>query len=281
MWRGKDDQNGQNVQDGQDRGGRAVLVDTHAHLDHELFAADQHEVIQRAREAGVCYIVTIGSDVASSEAAVRLAEQYEGVWAAVGIHPHDASGGSEEAFYRIEELARHPRVVAIGEIGLDYHYDHSPRPVQREVFIRQLELARKLDLPFVVHNREADADTMAILREHGAGMPGLLHSFAGSPDMAEECLRMGYFISTGGMVTFKKADAVREAIGRVPLDRLLLETDAPYLTPVPLRGRRNEPAFVRHVAEFVAEWRGVSFDELARITTANACRFFRLPQVAG
>lgn len=260
--------------------GLGPLVDTHAHLDHELFADDVEAVIQRARAAGLHYIITIGSDLASSEAAVRLAETYPSVYATVGIHPHDAVQFNEEAYQRLRELAAHPRVVAIGEIGLDYYYDHSPRPVQRAVFVRQLELARETGLPFVVHNREADEDTMAVLRDWGRDVPGLMHSFAGSPAMLEECLSMGYLVSTGGMVTFRNAEAIRAVMARVPLDRLLVETDAPYLTPVPLRGRRNEPAYVQYVVQFLAEWRGLDPKELAATTTANACRFFGLPPLA-
>lgn len=254
------------------------LIDTHAHLDHEWFDQDRADVVRRAQEEGVGVIITIGADLPSSEAAVRLAETYPGVYAAVGIHPHDAKTANEAAYARLKELAAHPKVVAIGEIGLDYYYDYSPRDVQRDVFIRQLALARETGLPFVVHNRDASDDVMAVLREYGQGMPGLLHSFAGSPAMAEECVAMGYYISVGGMMTFKNADAVREAVAVVPLERILLETDAPYLAPVPLRGRRNEPAYVRHVAEFLAKERGLTPQEVARVTTANARRFFRLDQ---
>ncbi len=257
--------------------GLSPLVDSHAHLDHEQFAGDVDEVIRRAQAAGVRVIVTIGSDLASSEAAVRLAETYPCVYATVGVHPHDATQLDDSAYARLRELARHPRVVAIGEIGLDYYYDHSPRPVQRQAFIRQLALAREAGLPFVVHNRDADDDTMAVLRDWAAGLSGLMHSFAGSAAMLEECLAMGHYVSTGGMVTFRNADNIRAVIAHVPPDRLLIETDAPYLTPVPLRGRRNEPAYVQYVAQFLAGLRGVDPLQLAAATTANACRFFRLP----
>lgn len=259
--------------------GLSPLVDSHAHLDHDLFAGDVDAVIVRAQAAGVRYIVTIGSDLASSEAAVRLAEKYPCVYATVGIHPHEAVQLDDKAYRRLQELAAHPRVVAIGEIGLDYYYDHSPRPVQRDAFIRQLELARETGLPFVVHSRDADADTLAVLRDWGQDLRGLLHSFAGSDEMLAECLAMGYLVSTGGMVTFKNAGAIRSAMAQVPLDRLLVETDAPYLTPVPLRGRRNEPAYVQYVVAFLAELRGVEPAHMAAVTTANACRFFGLPPV--
>ena len=198
------------------------------------------------------------------------------MYATVGIHPHDAAKATEASYERLRELAAHPRVVAIGEIGLDYYYDHSPRAVQRDVFIRQLNLARETGLPFVVHSRDASDDIMAILRDYGKGLPGLLHAFTGSAPMADECMALGYFISVGGMVTFKNAGAIRDAIADVPLERMLLETDAPYLTPVPLRGRRNEPAYVRHVAEFIAAQWGIDVAEIAPVTTDNARRFFRL-----
>lgn len=254
----------------------APLIDTHAHLDHPRFDEDREAVIRRAWEAGFVAIVTIGSDLASSERAVALAEAHDGVFAAVGIHPHDASGATEAALERLRQLAAHPKVVAIGEIGLDYYYDYSPRPVQRDVFIRQLGLARETGLPFVIHNREADADVMAVLRDYGVGLSGVLHAFTGDEAMAAECIERGYMLSAGGMVTFPKAEAVRDVIAEVPLSALLLETDAPYLTPVPLRGRRNEPAYTRYVAEFLARERRVSVEEVASTTTANAIRLFRL-----
>jgi len=257
-------------------GGRCQLIDTHVHLDHQWFDGERDAVVQRALTAGVAAMVTIGADVGSSEAAVRLAETYPSVYATVGVHPHDASTADDAAFRRLARLAEHPKVVAVGEIGLDYYYDHSPRDVQRDVFVRQLQLARRTGLPFVVHNRDASDDIMAILREHGRGLPGLLHAFTGSAAMAAECMEMGYYISVGGMATFRNAGAIREAIRDVPLERIVLETDAPYLTPVPLRGRRNEPAYVRHVAEFLAAERGLDVAEVARVTTANARRFFRL-----
>src|SRR5690606_9334665 len=283
--------------------GDMELIDTHAHLDHEWFDDDRDAVVQRALAAGVVTIVTIGADVPTSEAAVQLAEPYPSVYAAVGIHPHDAKTADEAAYRRLKELAAHPKVVAVGEIGLDYYYDFSPREVQREVFVRQLQLARETGLPFIAHHRDASEAVMAVLREHARGLPGLLHSFTGDAPagvlagvrgharglpgglhsfpgaaaMAAECMEMGWRSSLGGMFTFKAAGAVRDAVAEVPLERILLETDAPYLTPVPLRGRRNEPAYVRHVAEFLAAERGLDVAEVARVTTANARRLFHLP----
>lgn len=260
-------------------GGEVVLpqlIDTHAHLDHPRYDDDRDEVIERAREAGVETIITIGSHLASSERAVELAEAHGAIYATVGVHPHDASSWTEATYARLKQLADHEKVVAIGEMGLDYHYDHSPRPVQREVFIQQLQLARETDLPFVIHNRNANEDVMAILREYGEGLSGVLHAFTGTEQMAAECLERGYLLSTGGMVTFNQATDVRDVIATVPLDKLILETDSPYLTPVPLRGRRNEPAYVTHVARFLAEERGIDVEEVARVTTANARGLFRL-----
>lgn len=259
---------------------RLELVDTHAHLDHEWFDGERDEIVQRALDAGVRTMITIGADMPTSEAAVQLAEKYPSVYATVGIHPHDAKTADEAAYERLRELADHPKVVAIGEIGLDYYYDHSPRDVQRDVFIRQLALARETGLPFIIHNRDASGDVMMVLREHGRGLPGLLHSFTGDAAMAAECVAEGWYISLGGMMTFKNAEAIRTAVREVPLERILLETDAPYLTPVPLRGKRNEPAYVRYVAEFLAAERGLSVEEVARVTTKNARRFFRLPDAA-
>lgn len=255
----------------------APLVDTHAHLDHAQFDADRGAVLERAWAAGLVAIITIGSDVSSSERAVALAEGHDKVYAAVGIHPHDAAAASDADFDRLRQLADHPKVVAIGEIGLDYYYDHSPRPMQRTVFIRQLQLARATGLPFVIHNREAHGDVLAVLREHGVGLKGVLHSFTGDEAMAAECIERGYMLSIGGMVTFPKAAAVRDVIAGIPLDKLMLETDAPYLTPVPLRGRRNEPAYTRYVAEFLAKERALDPAEVAAVTTANAAGLFRLP----
>lgn len=253
------------------------LIDTHAHLDHPRFDDDREDVLERAWAAGLVAVVTIGSDLASSERAVALAEAYGPVYAAVGIHPHEAAGATEETFQRLRKLTKHPKVVAVGEIGLDYYYDHSPRSVQRDVFVRQLGVARETGLPFIVHNREAHDDVMAILRDEAVGLPGVLHSFTGDGDMAAECIERGYMLSTGGMVTFGNAERIRDVMMTISLDKLLLETDAPYLTPVPLRGRRNEPAYTRHVAEFLARERELDVEEVARRTTAAAIELFRLP----
>jgi TatD DNase family protein len=262
-----------------------LFVDSHAHVDGEEYDGDRDEVIARAREAGVRAILNVGTGdphSGSLERAVAMAESYAGVYAAVGVHPHDAKLFDERAAERIRQLVKNSsRVIAWGEIGLDYHYDHSPREVQREVFVKQLRMARRAALPVIIHSREADEDTVSILRaEWGAHEPfGIMHCFGGGMEMAEHVLALGFMISFAGNVTFKKAENLREIARHVPLDRLLIETDCPYLTPVPFRGRRNEPARVVEVARRLAELRGVELEEMGRITTGNFARFFSLEQV--
>jgi len=254
-----------------------ILVDSHAHLDDGRFAPDLAAVLDRARDAGVQRIVTVGAGLASCEAAIALAQRNPGfVWASVGIHPHDAAGADETALARLTELARSPGVVAIGETGLDYHYDRSPRDVQRAIFESQLRLALRLNLPVVVHCREAYEDCLTVLEGHaGRGLRGVLHCFAGDQPTAEALVEMGFFISFAGPLTFPNAGNLREAARLVPMDHLLIETDCPYLAPQPVRGRRNEPAFVRYVAEALAALRGITFEEAAQMTCANARRLFR------
>ena len=260
-----------------------VLVDSHAHIDGEEFDVDRDEVIARAREAGVVAILNVGTGDPQSgtlERAVKVAEHYEGVYAAVGVHPHDARLFDERAAKRVNELAMSSeRVIAWGEIGLDYHYDNSPREVQREVFARQLRMARELKLPVIIHSREADEDTVEILRAEweGADRGGIMHCFGGGYAMAASVLELGFMISFAGNVTFKKAGALRDVARRIPLERLLIETDCPFLTPVPFRGRRNEPARVVETARCLAELHGVGTEEFGRTTTINFQRFFKLP----
>ena len=226
---------------------------------------------------GVSYIVNIGADLRSSRYSVKLAREYPFIFATVGIHPHDAIGLDANVLAELEKLAGEEKVVAIGEIGLDYYYDHSPRDIQRAAFIDQLVLAKKLNLPIVVHSREAEEDTMNILKEHYAGAgTGILHCFSGSLAMAREALDLGFYLAFGGVVTFKNAGGLLEVLREIPLDRILLETDCPYLTPVPHRGKRNEPAYLPYVAEKIAEIKGVAIEELAEITTANAIRVYNL-----
>jgi TatD DNase family protein len=262
-----------------------MFVDSHAHIDGVEYDADRDEVIERAREAGVVAILNIGTGDPHSgtlERAVKVAEQYEGVYAAVGVHPHDARLFDEAAERRVDELARgSERVIAWGEIGLDYHYDHSPREVQRAVFARQLRLARAAQLPVIIHSRAADAETVAILRDEwqGSELGGIMHCFGGSVEMAHSVLELGFTISFAGNVTFKKAENLRAAARVVPLDRLFIETDCPFLTPVPFRGQRNEPARVLEVASFLAELRGLKTEDIGRITADNFFRFFKLARV--
>lgn len=251
------------------------LIDSHAHLTDERLAGEAAEVVERARAAGVAAVVTVGTTVDDSRAAVGLAAVLPGVYATVGIHPHHADTADTEALEAIEQLAREPGVVAIGETGLDYHYDNAPRPAQRDAFARHLELGRRLGLPVVVHARSADADVCALLREAGQGTAGVLHCFSSGREVMETALALGWYVSFAGMITFARyADA--ELLRAVPLDRLLLETDSPYLAPVPHRGRRNEPAYVALVARRAAELRGEEPDVLAAATVRNARRLYRL-----
>ena len=250
-----------------------ILVDSHCHLDGEPFDADREEVILRARAAGVETLVAIGTGDGPPdlEAAIRLADSHDGFYATIGVHPHDAAKATEESFETLARLSLRPKVVAIGEIGLDYHYDFSPRETQRAVFERQLALAVHSGKPIVIHTREAWADTLAAIRScwPAVNPGGIFHCFSGGPAEAEEVLALGFHVSFSGIVTFPKALDIQEAARRVPLDRLLVETDAPYLAPIPHRGKRNEPAYLVHTADCVARLRGIPLEQLAEATTAN------------
>jgi TatD DNase family protein len=264
-----------------------MLVDSHCHIDGEAFAADRDEVVQRARQAGVTAMLNVGTGDPHSDdflKAVAVAEQYENVFASVGVHPHDAKVYDDTAEAHLIDLAKgSEKVIAWGEIGLDYYYDHSPRDVQRKVFRRQIQTARNLGLPVIIHSRDADEDTVSILKDEYSveteDSSGIMHCFAGTPQMAAELIDLGFLISFAGNVTFKKADGLRESARSVPLDRLLVETDCPFLTPVPFRGKRNEPAYVVHTARFLADLHGISCEELAAATSANFIRFFELSQL--
>ncbi|RMH31004.1 MAG: TatD family deoxyribonuclease [Nitrospirae bacterium] len=258
-----------------------MLVDSHVHLDDPRYHSDLPAVLARAQEAGVHTCITIGCDLATSRAAVELANRYSCIYATVGVHPHEASRIESSWYEELTQLARHPKVVAYGEIGLDYHYDHSPRDVQRQCFREQIRLARRLRLPLVVHTREAQNDTVAILREENAHeIGGVFHCFSGDQHLAEQALDLGFDLSFSGIVTFPNATALRDIVRMVPDDRLLVETDAPYLTPVPHRGKRNEPAYVRYVAEKIAELRHGddpgALARIAHITTENCRRLFKI-----
>jgi TatD DNase family protein len=258
-----------------------ILVDTHAHLDQEDFNAHRAEVIARANAAGVRQIVAIGCTAASSEAVVQLAAEYDGVFAAVGLQPNYCGDVQDGDWQRIVELSRREKVIAIGETGLDRYWDHAPFDVQQDYFDRHLRLAQELDLPVVIHTRESDADVVQTLREAVRRGPvrGIMHSFTGSAETAAECVALGLHISFAGMVTFKKSDALRAVAATIPDERILVETDSPYLSPQPLRGKRNEPANVVHTARCLAEVRGVELERFAALTTENARRLFRLPEL--
>jgi TatD DNase family protein len=260
------------------------LVDSHAHLDWPQFDSDRQAVLRRAFEAGVTWILDVGADLASSQRAVALAAAEPRVWAAVGVHPHDASTLTPEALAELRALAHRPRVLAIGEIGLDYYRDLSPRPVQRAAFAAQLALAQESGLPVIVHDRNAHADSLAVLqaasRQPGAGLRGVMHCFSGDLELAQAVMDLGFYIGIGGPVTYPRAATLVEVARQVPLERLLVETDCPYLAPQAQRGRRNEPAFVRLIAEEIAALRGLSAEEVGLVTSHNACALFD-PKPAG
>lgn len=261
-----------------------ALFDTHAHLQDRAFEGDRAQALQRARAAGVDFLVVIGETESSSRAGVDLAARDSGVWAAVGLHPHNARLAGPDFDRRLRTMAALPRVVAIGEIGLDYHYDRSPRDKQIEMFELQLGVAAVMDLPVSVHSREAERDTMAILeafcstrREAGARTPyGVMHCFGYGADAALRCAELGLMVSVPGTVTYRNADATRAVARETPDDWLVIETDSPVLAPQSRRGRRNEPAYLRETAEYIVELRGVDLQSLAAVTTANARRLFRL-----
>lgn len=248
------------------------LVDTHTHLNDGKFAGQEAEVIARAREAGVTRLINMGDTMESSAKAVELAVQYEGVYAGVGIHPEEIYELTQADDDRLAAWTQEERVVAIGEIGLDYYWekDEAKRELQRRMFIHQLDLARQLHLPVCIHDREAHGDTLAILKKEGKGLKGVLHCFSGSFEMAQEIYKMGWFIGVDGPLTYKNAAKLPEIVEKFPLERILVETDAPYLAPVPMRGKQNEPAFVTYVAAKVAELRGISMEMVAKQTSINA-----------
>lgn len=254
-----------------------MYIDSHAHLDDRKYDRDRYEMLMRAKEQGVCAIINVGYDLPSSRRSLALAEKYDFIYAAAGIHPHDAGTAGEEAFEELKRIAAHPKVVAIGEMGLDYYRDLSPRDVQQEAFRRQIALAGDTGLPVIVHDREAHGDVMRILKEEKAGeVGGVLHCFSGSWEMAVECMQMGFYISIAGPVTFHNAGRLKDIAARVPADRLLIETDAPYLTPEPHRGKRNESAYVLYVAEEIARLRGITSQELGELAANNTRNLFKI-----
>ena len=256
-----------------------ILFDSHCHLTDERFHDDVDKVVADAVAAGVVRMITISSTPDDAEAALEIARRYENVWVSAGVHPHSVAEVGRDAISRVADLADDDKVVALGETGLDYYYDNAPRPLQRQALRRHVELAVDLALPLVVHCREADDDMIALIREAEGEVFGVLHCFAGQADLLDAGIEAGWMISFSGLVTFKNYDG-EGFVRAVPPDQLMIETDSPYLAPVPNRGKRNEPAFVRHVAEVVARMRGEPLEDVARETTRNATRFYGLPQLA-
>lgn len=254
------------------------LFDSHCHLDDERFDEDRDETIARVHQNGVARCVCVGSDLPSSRRCIALAETHDFIYAAAGVHPHEAKDAPDDYLDQLRALLRHPKVVALGEIGLDYYYDFSPRDVQQRVMNEQIDLALETDMPVIFHIRDAHGDMFDLLRARGKRLPAaVIHCCSASAEMVREYLKMGFYISFAGPITFKNAATPIEASRAVPLDRLLIETDSPYLAPVPMRGKRNEPTYVRYVLEKQAEIHGVDAQELAQITFENACRLYRIP----
>ncbi len=257
--------------------GWMMLIDSHAHLEMPEFRRDLEEVIQRARESGVEYIFTVGTEKKDWERAIEIAHSHPRIYAVLGVHPHHAKEIDDQTYPALRKLCRGEEVKAYGEIGLDFYRDHSPRDVQLEKFREQIRLAREIGLPIVVHDREAHRETVEILKSEKAGeCGGIIHCFSGDERMARECIDMGFYISVPGSITFKNAAGFQEIVKALPLESLLLETDAPFLAPVPFRGKRNEPSYVRYTAEKVAEIKKVSVEEVAGVTAENALKVFRL-----
>ncbi len=265
----------------------AELIDSHCHLNYDYSPKNQAEIVQEALDEGVSTLITIGTDLPSLPEIQKLSEQFSNVYHTVGIHPHDVAAISDSDLVLVEEFAKHPKCRAIGEIGLDYHYDHSPRPIQLARLEQQLALALKLNLPIVIHSREGEADLLSALKNYTAqisktsrkgneAIPGVIHCFSGSLEFGKACLDLGFFISFSGILTFKKADEIREAAQQFPLERILIETDSPFLAPIPMRGKKCEPKMVKINAQKLAEVKNLPFEVIARATTENAKRVFRL-----
>ena len=254
-----------------------MLIDTHTHIDMENFADRFDEVMQTAKDYGVEKVVIPGVEPSGFDRIIKLCEEYPDVYGAVGVHPEELNSYNEEAENKIKELLKHKKIIAVGEIGLDYYWDKSQIEKQKEIFERQILIAKQAQKPILVHDREAHLDSFEILKKSNAAETGVvMHCFSGSPEFAQQCINEGFYIAIGGVVTFKNAKKVKEVAKNVPLDKLLLETDAPYMTPVPFRGKENQPAYVKFVAEEIAQLRGVSFEEIAEATTANAKKLLKI-----
>ncbi|MCR5177174.1 MAG: TatD family hydrolase [Anaerovibrio sp.] len=254
-----------------------VLIDTHAHLTDEKFAQDKEKIITNAMGNGLVGIINMGDTMQSSKACVSLASEYKICYAGIGVHPEEAYDMHDDDFDSIIKMSKNNKVVCIGEIGLDYYWekDQEKRALQKRIFVQQLAIAKQLNLPVCVHNREAHRDTLEIIKNEGKGVQGVMHCFSGSMEMARELLKLDWYIGVDGPLTFKNAAKLPEIVKEFPLDRILVETDCPYMAPVPMRGKRNEPAFVKFVAEKLAELKGLSFETVAEKTTANARALYR------
>ncbi len=256
------------------------IIDTHAHLDFDAFDKDRKDVLARANQAGVTRIINIGGagGMRSNEIALELAQTHDNIWATIGIHPHDAKTVDDEMLVQLAKLAMQERVVAIGETGMDLAKEYSPREVQKKRFRDQLALAKSLDLPIVIHDRDAHSQIKWILQSDGVcGAGGIMHCFSGDADLAKVFIQMGFYISIPGVVTYKNAKKLQQVAREIPLEKMLIETDCPFLAPVPYRGKRNEPSYVKHTAQTIADIRGIPYEELAEHTTRNAISLFRLP----
>ena len=258
---------------------KPMLIDTHCHLEMDVFDRDRKDVIRRAKDAGVEYIINIGSDREGNLQSLKICNDYPDVYTAVGIHPHDAKTLNEELHAEIKNWLKQPKVIAIGEIGLDYHYMNSPKEIQIDAFRKQIAIAKNSGLPIIVHSRKAKNDTLQILQEEASGVSGVLHCFSGDIEMAKKAMDLGFYISIAGPVTFKNAKNLKEIAKFIPDNYLLIETDAPYLSPEPMRGKRNEPSFLIYTAQVIAEIRGVNISDIARITTLNARKLFKIGHI--
>lgn len=252
-----------------------MLFDTHTHLDDEKFDTDRDELIGSLKNEGISLLVNVGADMKSSEKSIALAQKYDFIYASVGVHPSDTKDLTDKDIATLEKMAQHEKVVAIGEIGLDYYWDEPEREIQKEWFLKQLLLSKKLNMPYIIHDRDAHADTLEIIKKVGH-TNGVMHCFSGSVEMAKEVISLGMYVSLSGTVTFKNAKKAQEVASVVPLDRLLIETDSPYLTPEPFRGKRNNSANVKYTAQKIADLRGIKFEDLAKITLENGKRFYNI-----
>ena len=253
-----------------------MIFETHAHYDDEVFNEDREQLLAGLPEKGIGRVINVGASIETTRTTLALAEAYDYIYAAVGVHPSDIDGLNEETYSWLKAQTAHPKTVAVGEIGLDYYWDNEPREVQKKWFIRQLELARELDLPVLIHSREAAADTMEIMKEHAKGLSGVIHCYSYSKEMAQEYIKMGFYIGVGGVVTFKNAKKLKEVVENIPLTSIVLETDCPYMAPEPNRGKRNNSAYIRYVAEKIAELKGITYEEVVEQTEKNAREMYRL-----